>query len=129
MHTDAHGDIITVVAKKSKQQQGAWIFTGDIGVRFPNNQASIAAYDQQRAQHNNRDPKAERLLAYTGQVSPILFPTGHNNEASGDASLHRLHVACAVFRGKDGANLLQLFRDSMSTTYEIIHALDTVEVL
>jgi hypothetical protein len=128
MHTDAHGDIINIVTKKSGHQQGAWILTWDIGIRFPNSRAAIAIYDQQRAQHNNRDPKAERHLTCTGHVSPILIPTRHSNEASGDASLHILHVACVAFRGRDGANLFQLFRDSLSTTYENILALDTVEV-
>jgi hypothetical protein len=71
MHTDAHGDIITVVTRKSEHQQGAWILTGDIRVRFPISRAAISAYEQQRAQHNNKDPKAERLLTYEGQVSSL----------------------------------------------------------
>jgi len=127
MHTDDNGDIITVVTRKSEQQQGAWILAGDIRVRFPSSRASTSAYAQQRDQHNNRDPKAERLLAYGGKVSPTLIPSRHNNEASEDASLHRLHVSCASFRGKDGAGLLQLFRDSLSKTYENVLALDTTD--
>ena len=67
------------------------------------------------------------MMTHTCQVFPIHIPTRHSNEASRDASLHRLHVASAAFRGKDGAGLLQLFRDSMSTTYEYILALDTAE--
>ena len=38
-----------------------------------------------------------------------------------------MHVASASFQRKDGAGLLQLFRDSLSTTYENILALDTAE--
>jgi len=60
-------------------------------------------------------------------MSPILIPTCHNNEASGDASLHRLNVASAAFRGKDGSGIFQLFRDNLSTTYENILAMDTAE--
>ena len=127
MHTDDNGDIITVVTKKSDQQQGAWILTGDIRVRFPSNREATSAYAQQRNQHNNRDPKAERLLTHGGQVSPTIIPSGHNIEASEDATSHRLHVSCATFRGKDGAGLLQLFRDSLSKTYENILALDTTD--
>ena len=85
MHTDAHGDIITVVTRKSEQHQGAWILTGDIRVRFPSSRAAISAYTQQRDQHNNRDPRAERLLTHAGQVSPTLIPSGHSSEASEDA--------------------------------------------
>ncbi len=75
IHTDDNGDTITVVTRKSEQQQGAWILTGDIRVRFPSSRAATSAYAQQRDQHNNRDPKAERLLTYGGQVSPILIPS------------------------------------------------------
>jgi len=127
MHQDDHGDIITVVTKKSEQLQGAWILTGDIRVRFPSSRAAISAYDQQRNQHNNRDPRAERLLTHEGQVSPTLIPSGHSNEASEDATLHRVHASCAAFRGKDAAGLLQLFRDSLSRKYENITALDTAD--
>jgi hypothetical protein len=72
---DTHDDANTVVTKKSEHQQGAWILTGDIIVRFASNRAAIAAYEQKRAQHNNRDPKAERLLTYTRHVLPIMIPT------------------------------------------------------
>ena len=125
MHTDVHGDIITVVTKKSKHQKGAWIFTGDTWVRFPSSRAAISAYAQQRDQHNNKDPTAERLLTHESRVSPTLIPSGQNNEASEDATLNRIHALCAAFRGNDGAGLLRLFRDSLSTTYDNILALDT----
>jgi len=46
MHTDAHGDIITIVTRKSDNQQGAWILTGDIRARFPISKALISAYVQ-----------------------------------------------------------------------------------
>jgi len=65
------------------------------------------------------------MLTYGGQVSPTLIPSRHNNEASEDATLHRLHVSCATFRGKDVAGLLQLFRYNLSKAYESILALDT----
>jgi hypothetical protein len=84
--------------------------------------------NNKRAQHNNRDMKAERSLTYTVQVSSILIPKGHANEASGDASLHRLRVACTTLRGKYGASLLHFFRDSLSEIYENILALDSAEV-
>jgi len=127
MHTDVLGDIITVVTRKSDHQQGAWILTGDIRVRFPSSRASISAYNQQRAQHNNRDPKAERLLTYGGQISPTLIPLYHINEALEDASLHRLHVSSASFRGIDGVGLLRISRDNVGKTYENILALDTAD--
>ena len=127
MHTNVHGDIITVVTIKSEHQQGAWILTGDIKVRFPSNMVAISAYAQQRDQHDTKDPRAERLLTHEGQVSPTLIPSSHNNEASEDASLHRIHASCAAFRGKNGAGLLRLFRDSLSTIYDNILALDIVD--
>ena len=57
------------------------------------------------------------------------MPAGHTNEASGDASLHRLHAAYAGFRDKEGASLLQNFRDNMCEIYENILALDTAEAI
>ena len=74
MYADAHGDIITIVTRKSDQQQGAWILTRDIRNRFPNSRAAISAYDQQRAHHHNKDPKAECLLTHTRRVSLIRIP-------------------------------------------------------
>ena len=62
MYTDTHGDTITVVTMKSEQQKGVWIITWDIKVRFSNIRAAAAAYEQQRAQRNKRDMKAERPL-------------------------------------------------------------------
>ena len=104
MLTDAQGDIITVVTKKTDKQQGDWTTTGDIIVRFATSRAAKSAYEQQRSQHNNRDTQAERLLTYTRQICPVLLSRGHTDEASEDASLHRLHVSCVAFRGLDAGN-------------------------
>jgi hypothetical protein len=60
-------------------------------------------------------------------VCPVLIPTEHTSEASEDASLRIVHIACAAFRGRDGGNLLRLFRDTLSTIYENIITLDSVE--
>ncbi len=54
-YTDALGDTITMVTKKSDKHQGDWILTGDIMVRFPRPRAASTVYAQQRKQHNNRD--------------------------------------------------------------------------
>jgi len=75
MHTDAQGDIITIVTKKMNKQQGEWSTTGDIRVRFATTRAAKSAYAQQRNQHNNRDTHAKRLLTYTGHACPVLLPT------------------------------------------------------
>jgi hypothetical protein len=106
------------------EQQGEWITTGDIRVRFATDRAAKSADEQQRIQHNNRDKQADRLRTYTGHVCPVLLPTGHNNEASEDASLHRLHVSSAAFRGLDAGRLLQLFKDSLKDVYENTISLD-----
>jgi hypothetical protein len=126
MHSNSQGDVI-IVATKNSDKQGEWILTGDIRVRFPNSRSSSSTYKQQRCQHSNKDTRAERLLTYSGQVRPIFVPERHTSEASEDASLHRVHIACATFRGRDGGSLLQLFRDTLSTIYENIITLDSVE--
>ena len=100
---------------------------GDIRVRFATSKAARAAYEQQRNQHNNRDTQAERLLTYTGQVSPVFIPSGHHSEASRDATLHKLHISSAAFRGLDSGSLLQLFKDSLKDIYENIISLDTAD--
>ena len=112
-----------MVTKKS-DKQGKWILIGDIRVRFPSNRSTSSTYEQQRSQHNNKDTRAGRLLTYNGQVCPVLIPTGHTNEAS---ELHKLHNVCVAFRGRDGGNLLQLFRDILSAIYENIITVDNVE--
>ena len=124
MHGDAQGDIITVITKKTDKQQGEWTTTGDIRVRFATSRAAKSAYEQQRNQHNNRDTHAERLLTYTWHVCLVFLPTGHTSEASEDASLHRLHVSCAAFRGLDAGSLLQLFKDSLKDVYDNTISLD-----
>ena len=45
MHTDAQGDIITVVTKKMDKQQGEWTTTGDIRFRFATSRATKSAYE------------------------------------------------------------------------------------
>jgi len=64
------------------------------------------------------------LLTYTGHVCPVPLPTGHNNDASEDASLHRLHVSNAAFGCLDAERLLQLFKDSLKYVYENTISLD-----
>ncbi len=71
--------------------------------------------------------KGGTLATYSGQVCPVFIPTRHTSEASEDASLHRVHIACATLRGRDGGSLLQLFRDTLSAIYENIITLDSVE--
>ena len=63
-------------------------------------------------------------MTYTGHACPVLIPTRHTNEASEDASLHRLHVSCAAFRGLDAGSLLQLFKDSLKDIYDNNISLD-----
>jgi hypothetical protein len=124
MHTDAQGDIMTVVTMKWDKQQGEWTTIGDIRVRFATSKAAKTAYEQQHSKHNNRDAHAERMLTYTRHVCPVLLPTRHTNQASEDASLHRLHVSCAAFRGLDAGSLLQLFKDSIKDIYDNTISLD-----
>ena len=112
------------MTKKTDKQQGDWTTTSDIRVRFATSRAAKSAYEQQRSHHNNRDTQAERLLTYRGHVCPVLLPTWHTNEASEDASLHRLHVSCAAFRGLDAGSLLQLFKDSLKDIYDNTISLD-----
>jgi len=63
--TDAHGDIITVVTKKSPDQQGTWTLTWDIRVRFNNARVAKAAYNQQKNQQTIKHTQAERLLIHS----------------------------------------------------------------
>ena len=44
-YTDALGDIVTVVTRKSDKHQGDRILTGDIKVRFPSKRSAGAAYE------------------------------------------------------------------------------------
>jgi hypothetical protein len=66
----------------------------------------------------------ERLLTYIGHVCSVLLPTCHTSEASEDASLHRLHVSCAAFRGLDAGSPLQLFKDNLKNIYDNTISLD-----
>ena len=66
LYTDAIGDTVTIVTRKTEKQQGEWTLPGDIRVRFPSARAAASAYEQQRTQHHNRDTQASRLLSYTG---------------------------------------------------------------
>jgi len=63
-------------------------------------------------------------MTYTWHACPILLPTGHTIEKSEDASLHRLHISCAAFRGLDLGSLLQLFKDSLKDIYDNTISLD-----
>jgi len=64
------------------------------------------------------------MLPYTWHVCLVLLPTGHTSDASEEASLHRLHVSCAAFRGLDAGSLLQLFKDSLKDIYDNTISLD-----
>ena len=44
-YTDALGETITVVTKKSDKHQGDWTLTGDIRVKFPSPRAASTVYD------------------------------------------------------------------------------------
>ena len=67
------------------------------------------------------------MLTYTGQVCLVLISTKHTNETPEKASLHKIHIACATFVGRDGGSLLHLFRDTLSAIYENILNLDCVD--
>jgi hypothetical protein len=118
--TDAHGDTITAVTKKSADQQGTWTLIGDIRDRFSSARAAKAAYNKQRKQHNNKHTRTERLLTYNGQVCPTLIQSGHTNEESHDASLHTVYASSHIFWGRDGTSLHKLFRDSLLAHYEAL---------
>ena len=109
MHTDSQGDTINVVTKnlisiKESEPPRATSESASRPTKLPK-----SAYAQQRSQHDSRGTHTERLLTYRGQVCPMLIPTSHISEVSGDASLHKLRVSCAPFLGLDAGNLLQLF--------------------
>jgi hypothetical protein len=57
----------------------------------------------------------------------MIIPTGHTSEDSGDASLHRLHVACAKFRNLDAGILLQPVKDNLKDIYEKPIPLDSAD--
>ena len=61
--TDALGDIVTIVARKSDKHQGDWILACDIKIRFPNMRAACTSYEQQRNQQSNMDTQAARRPA------------------------------------------------------------------
>ena len=98
--------------------------TGDIRVRFPRPRAASTIYDQRRKQHNNRDTQSSRLIGHTGQVCPILIPSGHSGETSQDDSLHKAYISCPAFRGKDSNGIHRLFRDSLREIYDKIFDID-----
>ena len=56
----------------------------------------------------------------SGQVCPTLIPSGHRNEESKGASLHKIYAPSHMFRGRDGTSLHQLFRDNLLTHYEAL---------
>jgi len=51
-YTDALGDTVAVVTRKSNNHQGDWILTDNIMVQFPNKRATGVAYEQKRNQRN-----------------------------------------------------------------------------
>ena len=83
--------------------------------------ATKSAYEQQHNHHNNRDTQAKRLLTYTGHVYPVLLATEHTNEASADASPHRIHVHAlrseASTQGTSSNSLRTASRASTTTPY------------
>jgi hypothetical protein len=60
------------------------------------------------------------MLTYSGQVCPTLISSGHTNEESRDATLHKVYALSHVFRGRDGASLHQLFIDSLLAHYNAL---------
>ena len=60
-YTDAHGDTIKVVTKKS--DHGDWTTTWDIRVHFSSARAATIAYEQQRNQNLTRGTQAGRLFS------------------------------------------------------------------
>ena len=59
-YTDALGDTITVVTRKSDKHKRDWIMTGDIRVRFPSTRVASTVHEQQRKHHNTKDTPSAR---------------------------------------------------------------------
>ena len=118
--TDAHGDTVKVVTRKSADQQGTWTLTWEIRVRLSSAKTAKAAYNQQRIQQNNTHMQAERMLTYIGQVCPTLIPSAHTIEEFQDASLHKVYASSHMLWGRDGASLQQLFKDNLLAHYEAL---------
>ena len=107
-----------------KSDHGEWTTKGDIKVRFSSARAAATSYEQQRARYHNKDTQAERLMSYTGQVCPVLIPSGHTGETSQDDSFHKVYIASQMFRGKDHVGLHQLFRDNVHEIYDKLVSID-----
>ena len=58
------------------------------------------------------------MIGHTGQVCPILIPSGHSGETSQDDSLHKAYISCPAFRGKDSNGIRHIFRDSLREIYD-----------
>jgi len=58
LHTNSHGDTITMAKKKKIGSKREWTLKGDIRARFSNNRSASAVYDQQISQHNDRGTKS-----------------------------------------------------------------------
>ena len=123
MQTDAIGDPISVVTKKTKPTRD-WTLTGDIRVRFPSKRSTVTAYEQQRAHVKSKNDGKTRLLTHDGLISPTFIPTRHYGNKSDDSTLHNVFVARELLKGKDIGALLTLFRDSLAKHYDQRHYLE-----
>jgi len=123
-YTDALGDTVSLVTKKSDKHQGDWILTGDIKVRFPNKRAADTTYEQHRNKQNNRETHAARVIGHSGQVCPTLIPRDHSGETSQDDSLNKAFIACPAFRGKVSNCINRLFRDILHEIYDRLYDID-----
>jgi len=70
------------------------------------------------------DTQSSRLIGHTGQVCPILIPSGHSGETSQDDSLHKAYISRSAFKGKDSNGIHKLFRDSLREIYDKIFDID-----
>jgi hypothetical protein len=123
-YTDAQGDTVTVVTRKSEKYQGEWYLIGDIWVRFSSPRAAGTSYEQQRKQQKNIDTHASRLLGQSRQACPTLIPTCHNGETSQDDSLHKVFFSCSTFKGKDNNGINHLFRENIHEIYDMPFDID-----
>ncbi len=123
-YTDALGDTVTIVTKKSEKHQGEWIPTGDIRARFPCPRAAGSTFEQQRNQDNSKDTHASRLLGHSWQICPTLIPIRHIGETSQDDSLDKVYKSCTILKGKDINCINQLFRESPHDIYDMLLDID-----
>jgi hypothetical protein len=58
------------------------------------------------------------MLTHDGRVSPVIIPTGHMGEESGDPFLHKILISFATFTGKDNGAIQSYLQDILAEIYE-----------